>query len=134
LKDATIDDLVFDENEFEIPGFIRKNDSFGDLVWGKGVAPFMAEKSDVRMMVHIRDTTTEVAVHSLSDVVYSKRIHANEDEVGGILQAVFTAVEQASPEQATDIMKRGIAFTGDVARLKGLDRLLREKIVKRKVE
>ena len=134
FKDTTFDDRVFDEEEYEIPSFIRRNDSFGDLVWGKGIAPFMAGKSDARMVVHIGDKDTEVAVYSFSGIVYSKRIHADEKEVGGILLAVRAALKQAPPELAADIVERGIILAGGTARFKGLDRLLHEEILKKKTE
>src|SRR5436190_1621183 len=62
------------------------------------------------MVVDIGGGTTDIAVISLSGIVYSR--------------AVRVALERTPPELSADIVERGIVLTGGGALLKNLDRRL----------
>lgn len=63
-----------------------------------------------------------------SNIVNSVEIReAIQEQVGSIVLAVRTALEQTPPELAADIVNHGIVLTGGGALLKGLDELLRQE-------
>src|SRR5919199_559691 len=95
------------------------------------------------MIVDIGGGTTDIAVISLSGIVYSRavRVAGNEmdetititdeevrealaDSVATIVNAVRVALERTPPELSADIVERGIVLTGGGALLKNLDRRL----------
>ena len=50
-----------------------------------------------------------------------------QEPLGGIIQAIKSALEQSPPELASDIAESGIVLTGGGALLRGLDIRLSEK-------
>src|SRR5918912_1449607 len=95
------------------------------------------------MIVDIGGGTTDIAVISLSGIVYSRavRVAGNEmdetititdeevrealaDSVATIVNAVRVALERTPPELSADIVERGIVLTGGGALLKNLDKRL----------
>src|ERR671938_550953 len=93
------------------------------------------------MIVDIGGGTTDIAVISLSGIVYSRavRVAGNEmdetititdeevrealaDSVATIVNAVRVALERTPPELSADIVERGIVLTGGGALLKNLDK------------
>ena len=62
------------------------------------------------------------------EVILSERQVAESlsEPVGGIIDAVKTALENTAPELAADIVDKGIVLTGGGALLNGMDTVLRQ--------
>src|SRR6188768_4193828 len=87
------------------------------------------------MVVDIGGGTTDIAVISLSGIVYSRsvRLAGNEMDdaitecVGTIVNAVRVALERTPPELSADIVDKGIVITGGGSMLRNLDKRIREE-------
>src|SRR5216684_147391 len=81
------------------------------------------------MIVDIGGGTTEVAVISLSGIVFTDEEirEALREPVMTIVETVRTCLERTPPELAADIVDKGIVITGGGALLLGLDHLLRQE-------
>src|SRR6266700_2825914 len=74
------------------------------------------------MVVDIGGGTTDIAVISLSGIVYSRSVR-----MAGILNAIRVALERTPSELSADISDRGIVLTGGGALIKNLDKRIREE-------
>src|SRR5207248_2683620 len=80
------------------------------------------------MIIDIGGGTTEVALISLSGIVFSRRVReALLEPISTIVDSVRITLERCPPELSADLVDRGLVLAGGGALLRGFDKLLSEE-------
>src|SRR6266851_1696596 len=87
------------------------------------------------MIIDIGGGTTEVALISLSGIVFSRSVRVAGDEldeallepISTIVDSVRITLERCPPELSADLVDRGLVLAGGGALLRGFDKLLSEE-------
>jgi rod shape-determining protein MreB len=120
-----------DKMDEAIMSYVRRHHN---LMVGEGTAErIKMELGTAKMPADGRGETISVKGRDLIDgvpkeiaITQGQVVEALGEQISAIIEVVRTALENAAPELAADIVDRGIVLTGGVAMLRGLDEVLRE--------